>query len=179
MSGIRKLAVKTSNEDSSSQDVTEEYVDNDSQIKNLTQTEQQLNTLLTKANTVGEVLAVQHEVTTVRGQIDQLQGRQNYLSKRASMANITVNVAPVIVAVPEQPVVVEGWSFSKALKNAWEGSLRGLQGLATLLITLLVYVWVLPLVLISLWLVIKLYKTIIQSLSTRYNTTTEPNEINY
>ncbi len=158
MNDIRSAAVTVTNETSSSQDVTEEFVDNDAQIKNLTQSEQQLNTLLTKANTVGDVLAVQREITTVRGQIDRLQGRQKYLATKTSMASITVSIEPIGVVAPEKSNSTQGWDFGRTLQNAWEGSVHGLQGLATVLITIAVYLWVLPLLLLVYWLYMRLFR---------------------
>lgn len=158
MTGIRKLANKVTSESSSSQDVTAEYVDNEAQIKNLTQTEQEFNTLLTKATNVGDVLAVQQQISTVRGQIDKLQGRQNYLSKKTSMSTITVNIAPVVAQTVQKTQAVPGWDFGKTLDNAWAGSLRGLEKLATVLITLVAFFWVVPLLLGAVWLSLKLYR---------------------
>jgi hypothetical protein len=173
LSAIRKLAITVTNENSTSQDVTEEYVDNDAQIKNLTQTEQQLNTLLTKANTVGEVLSVQHEITTVRGQIDQLQGRQNYLAKRSSMSSITINIATVATTPAEvEPNKNAGWDVGKIIQNSWQTSLKVLQKLAEVLIILVMFVWAVPLLLVALLLVawsllVKAYPQIKRNLSPR------------
>lgn len=158
MNEIRSAAVTVTNETSSSQDVTEEFVDNDAQIKNLTQSEQQLNTLLTKANSVSDVLAVQREITTVRGQIDRLEGRQKYLATKTSMASITVSIEPIGPVTPEKASTTPGWDFALTLQNAWDGSVHGLQGLATVLITIAVYLWVLPLLLLGYWLFVRLFR---------------------
>lgn len=158
MSDIRSAAVTVTNETSSSQDVTEEFVDNDAQIKNLTQSEQQLNTLLTKATSVTDVLAVQREVTTVRGQIDRLEGRQKYLATKTSMASITVSIEPIGLITPEKFNSTQGWDFGRTLQNAWDGSVHGLQGLATVLITIAVYLWVLPLLLLAYWVAVRVFR---------------------
>jgi hypothetical protein len=149
MTAIRKLAVKVTAEDSSSQDVTEEFVDNEAAIKNLSQTEQQLNSFLSKATTVSDVLAVQKEITDVRGQIDKLQGRQNYLARKVSLSTLVISISPANNVVPSKPA--QAWDFSRSLQQAWNTSLTVLQGLADVLLTLVAFLWLLPFILLGFW----------------------------
>lgn len=141
---IRKLSgVRVDNENVTSQDVTEEFVDVQARVKNLKVTEEELQRLLTKATNVTEVMSVQRELTTVRGEIERMQGRMNYLEKRAAMSTITINVSPWSASVQS---ATKGWEFSEVLENAWNGSLNGLRGMATLLATLLAWsIWLVPL----------------------------------
>lgn len=161
MAQVGKLGVKIISQGSSSQDVTGEYVDNDAAIKNLTTTENQLTTLMSKATTVGDVLAVQDKLTTVRGQIDTLEGRQKVLAKESSMSSLNITIAPVPVETPPPPpapVVDNSWNLNKTVKTAWEGSVEGLEGLATVGITIALYFWIwLPLLIIG-WLVRRMYR---------------------
>ncbi len=142
---VHKLAgVRVENENSTSQDVTEEYVDLQAQLTNLKATETDLRRLLDKATTVNEILTVQRELTTVRGQIDQHQGRINYLDKRTTMSSLTFSIAPI--GVPVAKVEPTKWDAGTVLENAWAGSLRGLQGLYKLIVTFGVWaIWLLPL----------------------------------
>lgn len=141
---IRKLnGVRVDNENVTSQDVTEEFVDVQARAKNLKVTEEELQRLLAKATNVTEVMNVQRELTTVRGEIERLQGRMNYLEKRAAMSTITINVSPWSASVQ---TASKGWEFSEVLENAWNGSVNGLQGIATLLTNLLAWsIWLVPL----------------------------------
>ena len=65
---LHKLAVKVPNESTQSQDVTEEYTDLQAQLRNLEATEAQYLELLKKAEKVEDILAVQRELSNVRGQ---------------------------------------------------------------------------------------------------------------
>jgi len=92
MSVIAQLAVDVTSQTSSSQDVTEEYVDLTSQLKNLQATEQQLLRIMEKADKVDDILNVEKELSTVRGQIEQTQGRMQYLEKTSATSLINVSL---------------------------------------------------------------------------------------
>ncbi len=72
---VRDLAVEVTSETSSSQDVTQEYTDLSSRLRNLEASEQQLLSLMAKATKIEDILAIQKELTNVRGQIEQTKGR--------------------------------------------------------------------------------------------------------
>jgi hypothetical protein len=90
--GVKVLAVQTSG-----QDVTNKYVDVQARIKALGATRSVFLTLLSKANTIGETLAVQQHVTDVQTEIEQLQGQLKVLAARSSMSTLTVTVDQKVV----------------------------------------------------------------------------------
>jgi Domain of unknown function (DUF4349) len=143
MAQLRKVGYRVQNETSSSQDVTEEFADAQAQLRNLQATEAQYIKLLEKAITVNDIITVQNQLTNVRGQIERLQGRMNFLQKKSDVSTITVSITPYFGVTK---VDNSAWEFGKVLENAWAGSLRGLQGLVTAMVTVGVYlVWLLPL----------------------------------
>jgi PKD repeat protein len=92
MTAVAQLAVEVTSQTTSSQDVTEEYVDLTSKLKNLEATEQQLLRIMDKAEKVEDILAVERELSNTRSQIEQTKGRMQYLEKTASMSLIQVNL---------------------------------------------------------------------------------------
>ncbi|NWJ44958.1 MAG: DUF4349 domain-containing protein [Chloroflexi bacterium] len=157
MTRLRALAYKVDSENTTSQDVTEEYVDLDSQMRNLKATEAQLLDLLKKATNVNETLTVQRELTNVRGEIERRQGRMNYLQKKSDYSLVTLNISPK--GAPSTLKVGNNWDFGLILSDAWEGSLRGLQGLATVTVTLAVYgIWLVPLLVLGFYFGRKFYR---------------------
>ena len=93
-------------ESSSSADVTEEYVDLEARRGNLEETEQKLQAFLDQAEDVEDLLAVQRELTTTRGEIERLIGRINLLSALVSESTIGVEF---IEPGAEPPITGDGW----------------------------------------------------------------------
>lgn len=155
MDSIRGNAVKVEKEESNAQDVTEEYVDLSARQKNLELSVAQLQSLLGQTKTVDETLRVQAQLNSVQGDLERVKGRLNFLDNRASFSTITVSLLPV-PPVPVKPTVEEapGWSFAHSVSQAWHRSVSGLQGLADVLIAVVIGGWwlVLPLIALGIWL---------------------------
>src|SRR4051794_30974248 len=81
---LRTLAQRVIEEQDKAQDVTEEYVDLDGRLRSLRESETSLLGLYQKAERLEDVFAVQRELTTVRGQIEQIEGRRQVLSRQAA-----------------------------------------------------------------------------------------------
>ncbi len=92
MSIIRELAVEVTSESTSSKDVTEEYVDLAAKLRNLEATEEQLFLLMEKAEKVEDILNVQRELSSIRGEIEQTKGRMQYLERTSEMSLIEVQL---------------------------------------------------------------------------------------
>ena len=74
-------------------DVTAQYVDLQSQITALEASRQQYLTIMTKAASIGDVLAVQAQLDTLQTQIQQLQGQLAVLASETDYSKITVVVS--------------------------------------------------------------------------------------
>ncbi|HRX43860.1 MAG TPA: DUF4349 domain-containing protein, partial [Candidatus Dojkabacteria bacterium] len=72
-------------------DVTEEYIDITSRLSNLKSTEVQLVKILEKAESVTDILAVQRELNTVRGEIESYEQRKRYFDTQTDYSYITVS----------------------------------------------------------------------------------------
>lgn len=92
ITGVKVLSLETSGKD-----VTSKYVDLTARIKALKDTRATFLTLLTKATTIGETLAVQQHITDVQTQIEQLQGQKNVIANQAALSTLTVTVDQKVV----------------------------------------------------------------------------------
>ncbi len=90
MSVLRSMAVEVNSETTSSQDVTEEYVDLEATLRNLEATEAQLLKLMEKAVKVEDILNVQRELSRVQQDIERTKGRMQYLERTSAMSLIQV-----------------------------------------------------------------------------------------
>jgi hypothetical protein len=98
----RSLAVS-----SSGQDVTAAYVDLDARIHALEGTRAQFVQILSKASAIGDILAVEQQLSTLQTQLEQLQGQQKLLADQASLATLSVHLTEPgsTLAVPPSPPV--------------------------------------------------------------------------
>ena len=133
-SRLRQLAPAVPYETTTATDVTEEYVDLEARLHNLQATEAQYLALLEKAENVEEMLKVQKELSNVRGEIEQIEGRMKYLEQ-------TSETSLIEVTLEETRGLTEPWSASAALKSAVRGLTTFGRGLATALIWLGVFSW--------------------------------------
>ncbi len=87
-----ELVIQVDSEESSSQDVSQEYVDNEARVDALEETQRRFLALLSEADTVEEILRIESELTNIRSQIETIKGRQNYLDAMTSMSTVTVTM---------------------------------------------------------------------------------------
>jgi hypothetical protein len=138
---FKGLAVKVQRESTNSQDVTEEYTDLGARLRNLEATEEELRELLAtvreRTGKAEDILAVHRELTSIRGEIEQLEGRMQYLERTAAMSAITVELIPDVLA---QPITRTGWRPSETVAGALRSLLGTLQVLIDAGIVLVLYV---------------------------------------
>jgi hypothetical protein len=99
MADLRSIAKSITSESTNSQDVTEEYSDLDSRVKNLQATETQLLKIMETAAKTEDILSIQRELTTFRGQIEQMKGRMIYLERTSSTSLININLEEAVLAL--------------------------------------------------------------------------------
>ena len=102
---IRDLAIRVDSESSTSQDVTDEYVDTNSRLRSLRATEGSLLALLAQADKVEDALEVQRELTYLQAEIESLEGRVKFLQQTAafSLINVEITLAPRTMQVDAGP----------------------------------------------------------------------------
>ncbi len=124
---IKVASLEVRSETVTGQDVTEEYTDLQSQLRNLEAAESQLRQIMDDAQKTEDVLAVFEQLKQVRQQIEVTKGRINYLEGSAKMSEISLDLIPDIAA---EPVQVGPWSPLATAKAAVRSLIQGLQSLA-------------------------------------------------
>ncbi len=100
---FRAIALRVLDENASGQDVSDEYVDLQSQLVNLEATRDRIRKFLDDAQSVEESLRVNNELSKIEAEIEKVKGRMNYLSNRAAFSTITVTFEPDIPPLPPTP----------------------------------------------------------------------------
>ncbi|MBA2366885.1 MAG: DUF4349 domain-containing protein [Actinomycetota bacterium] len=109
----------------SGQDVTQEFVDLESRLRNLRAQEAVLLRLFDKATTVAATIRVQSELGRVQLESEQLRGRLRYLEDQTSLATLSITVAEKGVPAP---------ATRGTLAKAWDRALEGALGVVAAVI---------------------------------------------
>jgi hypothetical protein len=110
-----------------SEDVGEEFVDVQARVANARRLEERLIGLLTaRTGKLEEVLQVERELARVREEIERYEGRLRYLSSRAAVSTLTVDLhepRPLVGGYPGASVL------GRAFRDAWRNFIGFLAGL--------------------------------------------------
>ena len=123
---------KVLDEGTSSEDITQQYIDLKARLNNLLRQEERLREILDMAKTVDEILRVENELTRIRGDIDSLQGQINYLEGVSEMSLISVTLTE-----PAPPFTPPGMDWGETFEVAILGFFTVLRGLIILGISLI------------------------------------------
>ncbi len=128
VAALRELAIKVLSAQTQTQDVTGQVVDLGARIQNLRVTEQALQSIMTQATKIADVLAVQTELTQVRGEIEQATAEKQHLQEQASFSTLTVRFS-----LQPDPIGTSKQKFDPGsqVDRAVASLVEVLQGLAT------------------------------------------------
>jgi hypothetical protein len=142
------------NKNISSQDVTSEYTDLQSRLRNLEAAEAQLTQILEDANRTEDVLSVYSQLTQVREQIEVLKGQILYYERSAALSSVTVEL---IANEAVQPITIGGWEPVGVAKSAIEALVSALQFLANVAIWLVLFlVPILVVIVLPIFIIVRL-----------------------
>jgi len=135
-------------------DITEEYFDLELRLNNQRQLQDRLVELLNRAgNKLSDLLEAERELARVRGEIEQMEGRQRFWDNRVSLATLTVTVhepMPTVASAEGGPFAALRHSFSQAADNfvyAIAGVIAFTGGLIPIAAAVLLGLWIL----VKLW----------------------------
>jgi len=122
LAGLRALTgVEVKREESGANEVTEQYTDLQSRLRNLERSETRYLELLQRANTIQEILTVQERIDGVRLQIERIQGQLKVLDDLVDLATVNVSLEPF---PPGKAETAKGGPASprEAFAEAWDWS---------------------------------------------------------
>ena len=89
---VEALALEVESRAVTSEDVTDEYVDSRSRLVSLRATEERLLSFLDRAGKIEDALLVQKEISELQQQIEEIQGRLNFLEQTAAFSLLEVSL---------------------------------------------------------------------------------------
>jgi hypothetical protein len=99
----------------SSEDVTREYTDLKSRLRNLEEAEAQLRTIMDDANRTEDVLSVYNELVRVREEIEVIKGQIQYYEQSAALSAISTSL---LANEAVQPLTIGRWQPGGVAKQA-------------------------------------------------------------
>jgi len=134
LDAVSKLGV-AENRKQTAQDITEEFVDLEAQIKNKKQLEDRIVALIKDASgKIKDVIEIEHELARVRGEIEQMEGRLRYLTNRTDFTTVSISAR-----VEENYVPPAAPSFASRIAQAWGMSVDALKNFGEQLTIAVVY----------------------------------------
>lgn len=108
---------RTVREETSAQDITDTYVDLDARLRNKENQEARLLQIMGQAQTVGELLQVEGELSRVRGDIESMKAQKLNYDKAVDLSTVTLSILEEGAASPKVPsqwaevwrIFVESW----------------------------------------------------------------------
>ncbi|HZX02516.1 DUF4349 domain-containing protein, partial [Kribbella sp.] len=132
-----------------SDDVTEQVVDVASRIESQRASLDRMRVLMTKANTIGDIVSVESELTRRESDLEALLAKQKNLALQTDLATLTLTLtekgkAPVQPAKPDK-------GFVAGLKGGWHAFTATFAALAMAVGALLPFLVLLAIIAVPLW----------------------------
>lgn len=124
-------------ENINSQDITSEYVNLESRLRNLEAAEAQLTEIMGSATKTEDVLSVYNELVSVREQIEVIKGQMQYYEQSVALSAISTQL---LANAAVQPITIGGWQPGTAVRGAIQTLIDTLQVLVNVVIWLVIYV---------------------------------------
>ncbi len=159
---VQGLALDVRDQHTSSQDVTQDYVDMESRLTSLEAVEAQYLVLLGEAQDIKQILTVQDRLNRTRAEIEQTQGRLNALKNLTDFSTLRVDLrpseafatptpepTPVTTPTPPPPTPEPEDSVGDSAGKAWDRSFDLVEGVARVVAVAVVFSWWLPIPLLA------------------------------
>ena len=130
-------------ENISGQDVTQEYTDLQSRLRNLEAAEKELQRIMEQAFNTEDVMNVYNQLVQIREQIEVVKGQIQYYENSAALSAIRIEL---IAKASVQPVTVGGWQPVGVARDAVQALIEAMKGLVN--VTIWLTIFFLPLLII-------------------------------
>ena len=170
-------------ENATGTDVSDEFTDLNSRLRNLEATEARVRSFLEKATTVEESLRINQQLSDITDQIEQVKGRMGYLEGRSAYSTITTYLVPerptptvTPTATPRPTPTPISWQPGNTFKRASQVLGRLVRKVGDTVIWLVVVVAPLALgVILALWVIRRVWRWLVEhSIVARHERSSPP-----
>jgi hypothetical protein len=129
--------VEVQNENRSGQDVTAEYVDLQSRLKNYESAEAQLEEIMDNATKTEDVVSVFNQLVYYREQIELVKGQMKYYEEAAALSAISIRI---VAEETVKPVMIGKWEPQGVALEAVQDLVNFLKGFVDFLIRFVIFI---------------------------------------
>lgn len=137
--------------DTQSENVHDQYVDTDSRIKTMRASVDRVRALMARATDISQIVTLESELSRRQAELESLQSQLASLQDRIDRSPIQVSLTTDRGVIAEDP----GTGFLAGLKAGWQAFADSVVVLLTVLGAVLPFAFVLALIGIPLWLVLR------------------------
>jgi hypothetical protein len=131
LSEIKSGAGRVLSENISGEDVTREYTDLASRLRNLQKAETRLTEIMEDAQDTEDVLSVYNRLVEVQEEIELIKGQMQYFEQSVALSAISVDIQANEAV---QPLTIAGWQPVGVAKNAIQALINTVKFFANALI---------------------------------------------
>ncbi|CZH12562.1 DUF4349 domain-containing protein [Legionella pneumophila] len=124
LQNLKSLAVKVIEESITSEDITRQYVDLESELKNYRVAKDQLNKIMQGAKNTSDVLAVYQQLSETQRKIDVIEGQIKYYKESVAYSLITIylQINPAIKNAQNST-----WQISEVVRKSYQALIEHLR----------------------------------------------------
>jgi hypothetical protein len=144
----------------SGQNVTKEYTDLKSRLKNSEDAEAQLREIMASATRTEDVMSVFNQLTQVREQIEVIKGQMKYYEESAAMSAIDITVRSKASVAP---LSIGGWQPGGVARDAIQSLINALKFFANAGIWIVLFLLpVLIILFIPIWIIFIIIRSLVR-----------------
>jgi len=132
---IKADVVEIQTENRTGQDVTDQYVDLQSQLKAKQAAADKLYEIMQKTEKAEDTLMVFNQLTQLQSEIEVLKGQINYYDQAAALSSVSVRL---LAEQSIQPIVIAGWRPQGVARDSIQMLVNFFQGFIDFLIRLVI-----------------------------------------
>jgi flagellar biosynthesis chaperone FliJ len=124
---LKPMAKKIESQSINSQDVTEQFIDIESRLKNRKALEERYREILREAKNVNDMLNIERQLNQIRSEIESQEGRLKYLNDQVDMSTIQLTayqIKPYTYEAEETDGF--GQKIKKSIADGWSSLIGGI-----------------------------------------------------
>ncbi|MFT6971621.1 MAG: flagellar biosynthesis chaperone FliJ [Roseivirga sp.] len=124
---LKPMAKKIESQSINAQNVTEQFIDIESRLKNRKALEERYREILKQAKNVNDILNIERQLNQIRSEIESQEGRLKYLNDQVDMSTIQLTAYQIKPYTYEaEEIDGFGQKIKQSIANGWSSLIGGI-----------------------------------------------------